>query len=52
MSLRLRLLLSVVVLVLVGLLVADAVTYVSLRSFLLRRVDQQLLDARSPTLMP
>ena len=48
MSLRLRLLLSVVVLVLVGLLVADAVTYVSLRSFLLQRVDQQLLDARNP----
>jgi two-component system, OmpR family, sensor kinase len=50
MSLRLRILLSVVVLVLVGLLVADAVTYVSLRSFLLRRVDQQLTDARSPAL--
>ena len=50
MSLRLRILLSVVVLVLVGLLVADAVTYVSLRSFLLRRVDQQLTDARSPSL--
>jgi two-component system OmpR family sensor kinase len=50
MSLRLRILLSVVVLVLVGLLVADAVTYVSLRSFLLRRVDQQLTDARSSAL--
>ena len=48
MSLRLRILLSVVVLVLVGLLVADAVTYVSLRSFLLGRVDQQLLEARNP----
>ena len=48
MSLRLRLLLALVSLVLVGLVVADAVTYVSLRSFLLQRVDQQLVDARYP----
>jgi two-component system OmpR family sensor kinase len=47
-SLRLRLFLSVVVLVLVGLLVAGAVTYVSLHSFLLDRVDQQLVAARNP----
>ncbi len=46
MSLRLRLLLALVGLVAVGLLVADAVTYASLRSFLLTRVDQQLEDAR------
>ncbi len=48
MSLRLRLLLALVGLVAVGLLVADAVTYASLRSFLVTRVDQQLEDARFP----
>ena len=42
MSLRLRLLLALVGLVAVGLLVADGVTYLSLQSFLLQRVDQQL----------
>ena len=42
MSLRLRLLLALVGLVAVGLLVADGATYVSLQSFLLQRVDQQL----------
>jgi two-component system OmpR family sensor kinase len=47
-SLRLRLLLALVALVAVGLLVADAVTYASLRSFLLAKVDQQLEDARGP----
>ncbi len=42
MSLRLRLLLALVGLVAVGLLVADGVTYFSLQSFLVQRVDQQL----------
>lgn len=50
MSLRLRLLLALVGLVSVGLLVADGVTYVSLRSFLLQRVDQQLAGAKIPVL--
>lgn len=50
MSLRLRLLLALVALVSVGLLVADGVTYVSLRSFLLQRVDQQLAGAKIPVL--
>ncbi|HTX71062.1 MAG TPA: ATP-binding protein [Thermoleophilia bacterium] len=48
MSLRTRLLLALLALVAVGLLVAGAVTYVSLRDFLLERIDQQLLDARVP----
>jgi len=48
MSLRLRLLISLVSLVLVGLLVADVVTYVSLRSFLVKRIDQQLVAAQRP----
>jgi two-component system OmpR family sensor kinase len=45
MSLRLRLLVALVSLVLIGLLVADAATYISLRSFLIKRVDQQLVAA-------
>lgn len=48
MSLRLRLALVVVALVSVGLLVADVVTYVSLRSFLSVRLDQQLQQALGP----
>ena len=48
MSLRTRLLLAVLALVAAALVVAGAVTYVSLRNFLLERVDQQLLDARVP----
>lgn len=48
MSLRLRLLLALVGLVAAGLLIADAATYYSLRSFLLDRVDQQLVQARGP----
>jgi two-component system, OmpR family, sensor kinase len=48
MTLRLRLTIAVVALVAGALLVADAVTYVSLRSFLIDRVDQQLEDARDP----
>jgi two-component system OmpR family sensor kinase len=49
-SLRLRLLLALVGLVAVGLLVADGVTYLSLQSFLLQRVDQQLEAAPLPVL--
>jgi two-component system OmpR family sensor kinase len=49
-TLRLRLLLALVVLVAVGLVVADGVTYVSLRSFLVGRIDQQLAGAPSPAL--
>jgi two-component system OmpR family sensor kinase len=44
-SLRGRLLILVVLLMLGGLLVADAVTYVQLRSFLLGQVDQRLAEA-------
>ena len=50
MSLRLRLALMVVGLVAVGLLISDTVMYVSLRSFLLVRVDQQLEEAVGPVL--
>ncbi len=50
MSLRLRLLLALVGLVAVGLLVADGVTYLSLQSFLVQRVDQQLEAAPLPVL--
>jgi two-component system OmpR family sensor kinase len=46
-TLRLRLLLLLVGLVSVGLLVADAVTYASLRAFLVERIDQQLFNGRS-----
>ena len=42
LSLRARLLVGLVALVLGGLLVADAATYVSLRDFSVRRMDQQL----------
>ncbi|MBI4729765.1 MAG: HAMP domain-containing histidine kinase [Acidobacteria bacterium] len=48
MSLRARLLVGLVALAAAGLLIADAATYVSLRSFLSRRVDQQLEAARIP----
>ncbi len=47
MTLRLRLILSLVGLVAAGLLIADAAMYLSLRSFLVDRVDQQLLAARN-----
>jgi two-component system OmpR family sensor kinase len=43
-SLRVKLLIGVIVLVFAGLAVSDVVTYTSLRSFLLRRVDQQLVS--------
>src|SRR2546430_17512887 len=48
MSLRLRLLLSLLGLAAVGLLIVDAVSYSSLRSHLLQRVDQQVESARAP----
>src|SRR5438445_4433706 len=48
MSLRARLLAVVTVLVLVGLVAADSVTYTRLRSFLLGRVDQSLDGVHRP----
>ncbi|MGO9029985.1 MAG: sensor histidine kinase [Acidimicrobiales bacterium] len=48
MTLRLRLLVLVVVIVVAGLAISDVVTYTSLRSFLLTRVDQQLEAATFP----
>ncbi|MEZ5126187.1 MAG: HAMP domain-containing sensor histidine kinase [Thermoleophilia bacterium] len=48
MTLRLRLLLALVGLVAAGLLIADAATYLSLRAFMVDRVDQQLADASQP----
>jgi two-component system, OmpR family, sensor kinase len=48
MSLRLRLLLSLLALAAVGLIIVDAVSYSSLRSHLSQRVDQQLESARGP----
>ena len=51
MSLRTRLLLAVLACVAAGLLVAGVATYVSLRGFLLERVDAQLKDARVPIAM-
>ena len=46
MTLRRRILLGVLVLVAAGLLIADAATAATLRSFLLERVDRQVLGAR------
>ncbi len=48
MTLRTRLLLTLLGLVAVALLIASAVTFTSLRSFLFTRIDQQLLAARQP----
>jgi two-component system OmpR family sensor kinase len=48
MSLRLRLLLTLLALAAVGLIVVDAVSYGSLRSHLSERVDQQVASARGP----
>jgi two-component system OmpR family sensor kinase len=48
MSLRARLLITLLVLTGAGLAVADVATYGALRSFLLDRVDQQLVVARQP----
>ena len=42
MPLRLKLLIAVIVLVFIGLAVSNVVTYTSLHSFLVKRVDQQL----------
>jgi two-component system, OmpR family, sensor kinase len=50
-SLRTRLLLAVLACVAVGLLVAGGATYLSLRNFMLERVDAQLRDATVPTAM-
>jgi two-component system, OmpR family, sensor kinase len=47
MSLRARLLAGVLVMTAVGLLAAGGGTYLALRSFLLTRVDQQLMAARA-----
>jgi two-component system OmpR family sensor kinase len=51
LSLRTRLLLVVLACVAAGLLAAGAITYISLRGFLLERVDAQLRDARLPIAM-
>ena len=48
MSLRARLLISTVVVVAIGLLVANVATYRFLSSFLLNRVDEQLRSAQTP----
>lgn len=47
MSLRARLLAASLLLVVIGLVVADVATYTALRSFLIHRVDQQLGAAQS-----
>ena len=47
MSLRARLLAGVLVMTAVGLLAAAGGTYLALRSFLLHRVDQQLMASRA-----
>jgi two-component system OmpR family sensor kinase len=47
-SLRARLLITLLLLTAAGLAVADVATFGALRSFLLDRVDQQLLNARQP----
>src|SRR6266498_1190886 len=51
MSLRLKLLIAVIALVFAGFLVSDVVTYTSLRSFLIKRVDQQLAASEGPMAM-
>jgi len=51
LSLRSRLLLVVLGLVAIGLAATDFVTYRALRSFLVDRVDQQLVAARDPVLV-
>ena len=48
MPLRLKLLVGVIVLVFAGLAVSNVATYTSLRSFLQKRVDQQLTAAEDP----
>jgi two-component system, OmpR family, sensor kinase len=46
-SLRGRLLIGVISLVVIGLLIADVITYFSLQNFLLNRVDDQLTNGRT-----
>lgn len=48
MTLRVRLTLTLVALVVIGLVASDLATYTALRSFLVRRVDQQLRSAALP----
>ena len=48
MSLRTRLVVAMLVLVALGLVVSGVATFVALQSFLLRRVDQQLVDLVQP----
>jgi two-component system OmpR family sensor kinase len=48
MSLRLRLLLTLVPLFILGLIAADVATYAALQSFLTSRVDQQAMQAHIP----
>ena len=50
MTLRVRLTASLVILVAVGLLVSDVVTYTALRSYLVHRLDQQLRSSPRPVL--
>jgi two-component system OmpR family sensor kinase len=50
-TLRTRLLLALLGLVALGLIVAGVATFTSLRSFLLTRVDQQLVQARQPVVI-
>ena len=45
MTLRVRLTIALVALVAAGLLVSDVATYTALRSYLVKRVDQQLLSS-------
>jgi two-component system, OmpR family, sensor kinase len=47
-TLRVRLTLTLVALVVIGLVASDIATYTALRSFLVRRVDQQLGSASFP----
>jgi two-component system OmpR family sensor kinase len=47
-TLRVRLTLTLVALVVIGLVASDIATYTALRSFLVRRVDQQLRSAALP----
>jgi two-component system, OmpR family, sensor kinase len=49
-TLRLKLLVAVIVLVFAGLAVSAVVTYTSLHTFLIQRVDQQLVQAQNPML--
>ena len=46
-SLRGRLLIGVISLVVIGLLISDVITYLSLQNFLLTRIDSQLTDGRT-----